>query len=226
MSQPLLLKTCLVTGASWVRASYASWSEGKPVMVRDPQSVSLLRGYGSVCESVFSYYSRPADLDSARSLVQRTNDSGIERIDVLVNNAAVLDHWQGWETSSKDWEVTRRGSDRACHYLYSGCAAMSGSRAARSSIFRRRRQQPAPLSATLRPSPLVRFSETLAEEVREPGISVTSVAPGPWYRHVCYRKAGAKTAGYEYAAAQRAQNGRGRDECSGRAGCFPRLASQ
>src|SRR6185436_17863118 len=55
---------------------------------------------------------------------------------------------------------------------------------------------------------LVRFSETLAEEVRELGICVNCVAPGPLGTDMlaAIEKAGAKTAGdKEYIAAQRAR---------------------
>jgi 3-oxoacyl-[acyl-carrier protein] reductase len=221
MSQPLFVgKTCLVTGASkglGYRIARRFWSEGANLVlaVRDPQSVTSLFADMDRLANQFSV-SLPldlADLGSVRSLVQRTNESGVDRIDVLVNNAAVLGPiGKAWETSSKDWEAAITVDLTAPAIICNSVVPLMSRSASGKIINLSGGGASGPRSNfsayAAAKSGLVRFSETLAEEVRELGICVNCVAPGPLGTDMlaAIEKAGAKIAGEkEYAAAQRAR---------------------
>jgi len=221
MSQPLFVgKTCLVTGASkglGYRIARRFWSDGANLVlaVRDPQSVSTLVADMDRLANQFSV-TVPldlADLDSARTLLQRTNERGIGRIDVLVNNAAVLGPiGKAWETSSKDWEAAITADLTApaiiCNSIVPLMSRFAGGKIINLSGGGASGPRSNFSAYAAAKSGLVRFSETLAEEVRELGISVNCVAPGPLGTDMlgAIEKAGAKTAGdKEYIAAQRAR---------------------
>jgi len=220
MSQPLLVgKTCLVTGASkglGYRIARRFWSEGARLVlaVRDCQSVSSLvsdmerlPGQSVVCLSMDL-----TDLNSVRSLVPRAMDSGIENIDVLVNNAAAIGPiGKAWATPSKDWEdaivadliapaiICNSVVPLMSRYAGGKIINLSGGGASGPRIN---------FSAyAAAKTGLVRFSETLAEEVRALGISVNCVAPGLLGTDMLAAivNAGVNAAGEkEYAAAQKA----------------------
>ena len=221
MSQPLFVgKTCLVTGASkglGYRIARRFWSDGANLVlaVRDPQSVSTLVADMDRLANQFSV-TVPldlADLDSARTLLQRTNERGIDRIDVLVNNAAVLGPiGKAWKTSSKDWEAAITADLTApaiiCNSIVPLMSRFAGGKIINLSGGGASGPRSNFSAYAAAKSGLVRFSETLAEEVRELGISVNCVAPGPLGTDMlaAIEKAGAKTAGdKEYIAAQRAR---------------------
>src|SRR5882672_7591714 len=90
-------KTCLVTGASRGLGRAVAerfWSEGASLVlaVRDPASVATLVS-SFAREPDRTVVVVPLDLldgESTRSLASRVEALGVGRLDVLVNNAAVL----------------------------------------------------------------------------------------------------------------------------------------
>src|SRR5262249_6329072 len=106
-------KTCLVTGASrGLGRSIARrfWEGGASLVlaVRDPSSVeSLVSDLGRADgQSSVTVRLDLEDVESARSLIDRTVATGVQRIDVLVNNAAVLGPiGKAWETSTQAWNA-------------------------------------------------------------------------------------------------------------------------
>src|SRR5215510_4498828 len=110
-SKRLLNKTCLVTGASrGLGAAVARrlWSEGASLVlaVRDPESVATLLAdaRGEADQTAVVITLDLLDPESVRSLVPRTMDRGVERLDVLVNSAALLGPiGKAWENPPDEW---------------------------------------------------------------------------------------------------------------------------
>jgi NAD(P)-dependent dehydrogenase (short-subunit alcohol dehydrogenase family) len=215
-------KTCLITGASrGLGASVARrfWREGANLVlaVRDP---------GSVAPLIAELEARPGqaslvialdllDADSVKTLVARIATRGIARVDVLVNNAAVLGPiGKSWESAPDEWAaavtadlvapsllsaaivpwMSRLGGGRIINLSGGGA---TGPRAGFSAYAAAK-------------AGLVRFSETLAEEVKELGITVNCVAPGVMGTDMlaAIARAGAGAAGdKEIAAAKKGLDG-------------------
>jgi 3-oxoacyl-[acyl-carrier protein] reductase len=184
-------KTCLVTGASrGLGRSIAKrfWDEGASLVlaVRNPGSVDPLvadleRTDG---QSAATVRLDLQDLESARSLIDRTVAMGLERIDVVVNNAAVQGPiGKSWVASPLAW------NDAIVANLVAPAMIC---RAAVSLMARQGRGTIINLSGGGATGPrqnfsayatakagLVRFSETLAEEAKSLGVAVNCVSPGP-----------------------------------------------
>jgi 3-oxoacyl-[acyl-carrier protein] reductase len=220
MTQPLLVgKTCLVTGASkglGYRIARRFWKEGASLVlaVRDCQSVSsLVSDLDRLPEqSVVSLAMDLTDLASVRSLISRATNGGIERIDVLVNNAAAIGPiGKASTTPSKDWEDAVIADLIApaiiCNSVIPLMSRFAGGKIINLSGGGASGPRANFSAYAAAKTGLVRFSETLAEEVRDLGISVNCVAPGPLGTDMlaAILNAGEKTAGEkEYAAAKRA----------------------
>jgi NAD(P)-dependent dehydrogenase (short-subunit alcohol dehydrogenase family) len=222
-------KTCLVTGASrGLGRSIARrfWEEGASlvVAVRDPSSVESLvsdlgRGQGQGQgqgqgddQSCVAVRLDLQDLQSARSLIDRTVAMGVPRIDVLVNNAAV----QGpigrtWELSTQAWADAITADLVAPAAICSAAVALMAKRGGGRIINLSGGGATGPRQnfsayATAKAA-LVRFSETLAEEAKPLGVAVNCVAPGPMGTDMLttVQQAGVEAAGErEIAAARKA----------------------
>jgi NAD(P)-dependent dehydrogenase (short-subunit alcohol dehydrogenase family) len=215
-------KTCLVTGASrglgWSVAR-RFWSEGASLVlaVRDPDSVAALltdldhtTGQSAVIVPMDLF-----DAESVCSLVPRTLARGVEKIDVLVNNAGQVGPiGKVWDTPAEEWTSTISANLVApamiCRAVVPWMAkfaagkiiTLSGGGATGP------RQNFSAYAAAK--AGLVRFSETLADEVKDLGITVNCVAPGPMGTAMlaAVEQAGPQKVGEnEYAAAKKALAG-------------------
>jgi len=220
MTQPLLVgKTCLITGASkglGYRIARRFWSEGASLVlaVRDCQSVSTLVSDMKQLpeQSVVCLAMDLTDLHSVRSLVQRATDSRVDKIDVLVNNAAAIGPiGKAWTAASEDWEAAIIADLIApaivCNSVVPLMSRITGGKIINLSGGGASGPRVNFSAYAAAKSGLVRFSETLAEEVRALGISVNCVAPGPLGTDMLAAivAAGEKAAGEkEFAAAQKA----------------------
>ena len=220
--QQLAGKTCLVTGASRGLGRAIArrfWQEGASLVlaVRDPSSVeSLLSDLGRAGEqSSVTVRLDLQDFESATSLIDRTVAMGIRRIDVLVNNAGI----QGpigktWEAPPQTWNdaiaVDLVGPAMICRAAVPLMAKHGGGRIINlSGGGATGPRQNFSAYATAKAG-LVRFSETLAEEVKPLGVAVNCVAPGPMGTDMLATvlKAGIEAAGErEIVAARKALEG-------------------
>ena len=156
------------------------------------------------------------DLESARSLIDRTVAMGVQRIDVLVNNAAE----QGpigktWEIPARAWADTITADLVAPAAICGAAVALMAKRGGGGSIINLSGggatgpRQNFSAYATAKAG-LVRFSETLAEEAKPLGVTVNCVAPGPMATDMLaiVQQAGVEVAGErEIAAARKALEG-------------------
>ncbi len=115
MREPLLVgKTCLITGASrGLGAALARrfWDEGANLVlaVRDRAYVAAMFSelVAAAGQSVVTLSFDLLDGESVRTLVNRAVESGVQKLDVVVNNAAVLGPvGKAWETADSDWQNT------------------------------------------------------------------------------------------------------------------------
>jgi 3-oxoacyl-[acyl-carrier protein] reductase len=209
-----------VTGASrGLGAAVARrfWAEGASLVlaVRDPASVAslvaALPADGARRAAVLTL--DLADLESVKSLVPRARAQGITSLDVLVNNAAVVGPiGKLADTPPEEW-ASALSANLTAPTLLSGAAVAW--------MAEKRRGRIINLSGGGATGPranfsayaaakagIVRLSETLAEEVKDLGITVNCVAPGPMSTAMlaAVEKAGATAAGEkEVAAARRAR---------------------
>jgi NAD(P)-dependent dehydrogenase (short-subunit alcohol dehydrogenase family) len=212
-------KTCLITGASrGLGRSVARrfWEAGASLVltVRDPRSVANLVAdlEPAPGQSVVTVPMDLLDLASVKALAARTQAQGVTQIDVLVNNAAVLGPiGKAWDNPALEWESAISANLTApaliCNSLVPLLARASGGSIINLSgggASGPRKHFSAYAAAK---AGLVRFSETLAEEVKELGIRVNCVAPGPMGTDMLaiIEQVGVEVAGEkEYAAAKQA----------------------
>jgi NAD(P)-dependent dehydrogenase (short-subunit alcohol dehydrogenase family) len=216
-TRSLSKKTCLVTGASrglGHAVAQRFWREGASLVlaVRDPASVAtFLTALGREPDQAAGVV--PLDLfdaESARSLASRVEALGVERLDVLVNNAAVLGPvGKATENAPAEWAaaVTADLVSPAliCAAVVPWMARTGGGKIVNLSGGGATGPRPGFSAYAAAKAGLVRYSETLAEEVKELGISVNCVAPGIMGTDMLARivNAGATVAGDEEVAAAR-----------------------
>jgi NAD(P)-dependent dehydrogenase (short-subunit alcohol dehydrogenase family) len=212
-------RVCLITGASGGLGQAMArrfWGEGASLVltVREPASVSTLLaeltpGAG---QTVVVLPMDLLDVESVKSLVPRTIERGIEKLDVLVNNAALVGPiGKIWETPPQEW-ASAISADLVSPALLCGAvvpwmARRGGGKIINLSGGGATGPRPRFSAYGAAKAGLVRFSETLAEEVRELGITVNCVAPGPMGTNMLasVERAGPQVAGEkEYLAAKKA----------------------
>lgn len=211
-------RTCLVTGASrGLGAAVAKrlWSEGANLVlaVRTPESVSALlpSPAGTPGQTAVALPFDLHDLESVRTLVPRIMERGVESLDVLINNAAALGPvGKAWENPPDEWAATI-SADLVSPALL--CAAVvpwmsrhGGGKIINLSGGGSTGPRPAFSAYGAAKAGLVRFSETLAAEVAELGISVNCVAPGAMGTDMlaAVQRAGDAAGDKELAAASKA----------------------
>jgi 3-oxoacyl-[acyl-carrier protein] reductase len=212
-------KTCLVTGASrGLGSSIAKrlWSEGASLVlaVRDPDSVApwVASLEPAPHQTAIVVRLDLLDAESAKSLVQRTQDRGVERLDVLVNSAAQIGPMgKVWTNPPDEWADTISANLVSPVWICSAVVRWMAKFSAGKIINLSGGGATGPrenFSAYgVAKAGLVRFSETLAEECRPLGITVNCVAPGPLGTDMlaAVAAAGAETVGdKELAAAKKA----------------------
>jgi 3-oxoacyl-[acyl-carrier protein] reductase len=223
----LLGKTCLVTGASrGLGASLARrfWSEGASLVlaVRAPASVARLvaelEGDGAHAgggQTIAVVALDLLDAASVKTLVPRAKERGVGRLDVLVNNAAVLGPMGKAADNAPDEWAAAVTADLVSPALLCGAvvpwmAEHGGGRIINLSGGGATGPRPGFSAYAAAKAGLVRFSETLAVEVEALGISVNCVAPGAMGTDMlaAIARAGAGAAGdKEHAAAVKALEG-------------------
>jgi NAD(P)-dependent dehydrogenase (short-subunit alcohol dehydrogenase family) len=220
MSPGLLAnKTCLVTGTSrglgWSIAR-RFWSEGASlvVAVRDPRSVATLLADldHEVEQTMVVLQMDLLDVESVKALVPTAIDRGIQRIDVLVNNAALVGPiGKVWETPPQEWaraiSADLVSPALLCSAVVPWMARCGGGKIINLSGGGATGPRPNFSAYAAAKAGLIRFSETLAEEVKELGISVNCVAPGAMGTNMLalVAQAGPQVAGEkEFAAAKKA----------------------
>lgn len=184
-------KIAIVTGASqglgfaiadaFVRAgaSVAICARSTEHLEDTTDKLRALAGYGQKVESIAADVSRPEGAESVAALAHALGG----RIDILVNNAGVYGpmgaieeiDWEAWvralEINVLGSVLMAREAVRVMKRQGSGkIVQLSGGGAT----------NPMPLITAYAASKaaIVRFAESLAEEVREFGIDVNSIAPG------------------------------------------------
>jgi 3-oxoacyl-[acyl-carrier protein] reductase len=210
MREPLLQgKTCLVTGASrGLGAAVARrfWNEGADLVlaVRDRAYVSALFSEldSHANQSIVTLSMDLLDGESVRTLVNRIVESGVQKLDVLVNNAAVLGPiGRVWETADKDWQNTITANlvspALICSSVVPWMARTGGGRIINMSGSGATGPRPNFSAYAAAKAGLVRFSETLAQEVIDSNITVNCVSPGPMATEMlaAIERAGAQVAG-------------------------------
>lgn len=183
-------KTCVVTGASRGLGRHVAerlWAEGASLVLgcRTPESVAALRRElpPSPQRSVLAVELDLADTASVRSFVDRASSAGASRLDVLVSCAAVLGPvGPAWEVSPLEWEAAVVADLVApallCASMVRAMKAAGGGRIVNLSGGGATGPRPAFSAYAAAKAGIVRFSETLAEEVKGLGITVNCVAPG------------------------------------------------
>jgi 3-oxoacyl-[acyl-carrier protein] reductase len=211
----LAKKTCLVTGASrglGRAVAQRFWSEGASLVlaVRDPASVtSLVSELGTeLGQTVVLVPMELSDTESAAALASRVQKLGVTRLDVLVNNAAVLGPMgKAADNAPAEWAaaVTADLVSPAliCSAVVPWMARTGGGKIINLSGGGATGPRPGFSAYAAAKAGLVRFSETLAEEVKDLGISVNCVAPGVMGTDMlaAIAKAGAAVAGEKELAA-------------------------
>ncbi|HLK93302.1 MAG TPA: SDR family oxidoreductase [Polyangia bacterium] len=215
-------KTCLVTGASRGLGRAVArrfWSEGASLVLpaRQPDSVaSLVAELPARAEQRLVALSLDLnDPESVRSLVPRTKAQGVETLAVLVNNAAALGPiGRAWENDGAEWAaaVTADLVSPAliCGAVVPWMAHRPGGRIINLSGGGATGPRPRFTAYAAAKAGLVRFSEILAEEVKELGITVNCVSPGVMATDMlaAVQRAGAGAAGEkEVATAQKGLGG-------------------
>lgn len=153
------------------------------------------------------------DSESVRTLVSRAVESGVQKLDVLVNNAAVPGPiGKVWETADMDWQNTITANlvspALICSSVVPWMAKTGGGRIINLSGGGATGPRPNFSAYATAKAGLVRFSETLAQEVKDSGITVNCVAPGPMGTELlaAVERAGAQVAGdREFIAARSAR---------------------
>jgi NAD(P)-dependent dehydrogenase (short-subunit alcohol dehydrogenase family) len=215
-------KTCLVTGASRGLGRAVArrfWSEGANLVLaaRQPESVaSVVADLPAPGEQRLAVL--PLDLgdhDSVTSLVPRAKARGVDALDVLVNNAAVLGPiGRAWENKAAEWAaavtVDLVSPALICGAVVPWMARRPGGRIINLSGGGATGPRPRFSAYAAAKAGLVRFSEILAEEVKELGISVNCISPGVMATDMlaAVQRAGAGAAGEkEVGVAQKALEG-------------------
>jgi NAD(P)-dependent dehydrogenase (short-subunit alcohol dehydrogenase family) len=192
MTGPLDGRTALVTGASQglgleIARAYVAAGGSVFMCARDAAlletaraDVSTLATAGQIVRAQSADVSRPADVEALATAVFAT----FPQLHILVNNAGVYGpmgliedvDWAAWVSAI---EINLFGSILMCRALlrhfkqhrYGKIVQLSGGGAT----------NPLPRISAYAASKaaIVRFAETLAEEVRADGIDVNAIAPGP-----------------------------------------------
>jgi NAD(P)-dependent dehydrogenase (short-subunit alcohol dehydrogenase family) len=193
VNAPLAGRTALITGASQglgleiARAYLESGAAGICICARDPvaleRALAELGQLAAPDQKVLGCVADVSRLDDVSRLVERALD-GLGELTILVSNAGVygpkgeLDQidWQEWKRAV---EINLFGSvlparELAAHFTrrgYGKIVQLSGGGAT----------GPLPgISAyAASKAAVVRFAETLAEELREHRVDVNAIAPGP-----------------------------------------------
>ena len=210
-------KTCLVTGASRglgaaIARRFAAEGANLVLGVRAPDSVAALvaeleRGASSARKIVVVALDL-LDAENVKTFAARTGAAGVARVDVLVNNAAVLGPiGPASDNAPDDWAgaVTADLVSPAllCSAFVPQMARAGGGRIINLSGGGATGPRPGFSAYGAAKAGLVRFTETLAEEVRALGITVNCVAPGVMGTDMlaAIERAGAAVAGEQELAA-------------------------
>ncbi|WP_222598437.1 SDR family NAD(P)-dependent oxidoreductase [Lentzea tibetensis] len=105
------------------------------------------------------------------------------RVDVLVNNGGVTGPiGPSWEVADRDWweamEVNVRGTVQACHAVLPGMLARHSGRVINIVSNAGRLTWPSVSSYSVSKAAVIKFTENVAEELRNRGVSVFSFHPG------------------------------------------------
>jgi 3-oxoacyl-[acyl-carrier protein] reductase len=220
---PLLGKTVLLTGASrGLGRSLAErlWKDGASLVlaVRKPESVAALvadlqRGDAGK-RSIEVVALDLADAESVRSLVPQAK-ARVARVDALINNAAAIGPiGKASENAPDEWAAAVTANLVApatiCGAIVPWMASLGGGRIINLSGGGATGPRPGFSAYAAAKAGLVRFSETLAEEVKPLGITVNCVSPGAMGTDMLasIARAGAGVTGdKEHAAAVKALEG-------------------
>jgi NAD(P)-dependent dehydrogenase (short-subunit alcohol dehydrogenase family) len=217
MTKALVGKNVIITGASRGLGSHlarAMWHQGASLLLVARSAEALFELHAALMASAENgqqVHVVRADLrtgDAVPTIIGEARRVW-DKLDVLINNAAVLGPiGKIWENDWDEWQATMRVNLLAVVELSRACLPW---------MFVRRQGRIINLSGggATRPRPhfsayatakagLVRFSETLAHEVRDMNVQVNCVAPGRMYTDMLQAvlHAGAEAAGEsEYAQA-------------------------
>jgi 3-oxoacyl-[acyl-carrier protein] reductase len=191
MKDALLGRKALITGGNQglgleIARHYVQAGANVMICARDPvQLVAAHRELAAVAGSgqiVAARASDVADPDHVDALVAMTVEV-LGGLDVLVNNAGI--YGPKGDTDTVDWtewvrtiEVNVHGSVLACRAVLPGFKARGYGKIIQLSGGGATSPMPKISAYAVSKAAIVRFAETLAEEVRGSGIEVNAIAPG------------------------------------------------
>lgn len=213
----LSYKHILITGASrglGAHIARAMWGQGASLLLVARSNGALLALADELMADAIEgqqIHVVAADLSTAEAvpMIMKEAREKWNQIDVLINNAAILGPMgKVWENSWEDWQTTIRVNLFSVVELCRACILWMSERRQGSIINVSGGGATGPRPhfsgyATAKVG-LVRFSEILAEEVRDLNIRVNCVAPGPMSTEMLQAvlRAGPKSVGEaEYAKA-------------------------
>ncbi len=153
------------------------------VVARTPAQVDetaqLIRDSGGQAQAFTADISNPGAVAETIAMVERT----LGPIDLLVNNAGASGPLgPSWEADPNDWwnclEVNLRGTFLCCHAVLPGMIARGRGRIVNVASGAGTLAIPYMSAYVTSKSAVIRFTETLAAEVRQHGVQVFSIEPG------------------------------------------------
>jgi len=191
MAYDLTGRSAIVTGASQglgfaIARAYVEAGASVAICARDADSLKTahdeLLSVAHSSQRVIAERADVADEGDVSVFVERALRE-LERVDVLVNNAGIYGPLGAIEEIDwRDWvraiEINLMGSVLVCRALLPHFKANRGGKIIQLSGGGATNPLPRISAYAASKAAIVRFAETLAEEVREWGIDVNSIAPG------------------------------------------------
>jgi NAD(P)-dependent dehydrogenase (short-subunit alcohol dehydrogenase family) len=143
------------------------------------ETVRLVETSGGRASAFRTDVSNPRDVAETVAAVERS----LGKIDLLINNAGVGGPvGPAWQVDTEDWwsclEVNVRGTFLCCHAVLPGMLARGQGRIINVASYAGTIAVPYMSAYNASKTAVIRFTETLAAEVREHGIPVFAIEPG------------------------------------------------
>jgi len=213
MSTPLNGKVAIVTGSNQglgLEIARKFVELGASVILCARDSVLLDEAKEALCglakdgQSIKAMAADVSNLQDVSQLVKQTL-SCFGRIDILVNNAGIYGPMDiiedvDWEQWVKAIEINLYGSVLMCRAVLPTMKAQGGGKIIQISGGGATNPMPKISAYAVSKAAIVRFAETLAEEVREHNIDVNAIAPGALNTRLLDEvlEAGPEKAGYSF----------------------------
>ncbi|TAK86052.1 MAG: SDR family oxidoreductase [Betaproteobacteria bacterium] len=191
MTKPLEDKTAVITGANQglgleIARKYLEAGASVSICARDAERLAqakrYLQGFAGSRQEIVSVAADISRNDDSMAVVEKTN-STFGRIDILVNNAGVYGpkgtvEEVGWEDWARAMEINLYGSVLMCRAVLPHMKRQRKGKIVQLSGGGATKPLPRLSAYAVSKAAVVRFAETLAEEVKEYNIDVNAIAPG------------------------------------------------